>query len=88
MYQLKILSCPRPDNDLSPCRHKAIIWINDGILSIGLLETNLSEILITILHIFIHENAFQNVVCEITATLSQPQCVKLWKEERVQIKAN
>ena len=34
------------DNGLSPGRHQAIIWTNDGILLIGTLGTNFSEILI------------------------------------------
>ena len=37
------------DNGLSPGRRQAIIWNNVGILSIGLLGTNFSEILIEIL---------------------------------------
>ena len=37
------------DNGLSPGRHQAIIWTNAGILLIGSLGTNLSEILIKIL---------------------------------------
>ena len=37
------------DNGLSPGRRQAIIWTNDGILSIGPLEGNFSEILIAIL---------------------------------------
>ena len=36
------------DNGLSPGRHQAIIWTNAGILLIGPLETNFSEILIGI----------------------------------------
>ena len=36
------------DNGLSPGRRQAIIWINAGILLIGPLETNFSEILIGI----------------------------------------
>ena len=36
------------DNGLSPGRRQAIIWTNAGILLIGLLGTNLSEILIGI----------------------------------------
>ena len=36
------------DNGLSPWRRQAIIWTNDGILSIGPLGTNFSEILIRI----------------------------------------
>ena len=37
------------DNGLSPDRRQAIIWTNAGLLLIGLLGTNLSEILIKIL---------------------------------------
>ena len=36
------------DNGLSPGRHQAIIWTNAGLLLIGPLETNFSEILIEI----------------------------------------
>ena len=36
------------DNDLSPGQRQAIIWTSDGILSIGHLGTNFSEILIRI----------------------------------------
>ena len=36
------------DNGLSPERRQAIIWTNAGILLIGPLETNFSEILIEI----------------------------------------
>ena len=36
------------DNGLSPGRRQAIIWTNAGILLIGPLGTNLSEILIEI----------------------------------------
>ena len=37
------------DNGLSPGRRQAIIWTNDGILLIGPLGTNFSEIFIEIL---------------------------------------
>ena len=37
------------DNGLSPDRHQAIIWTNAGLLLIGPLGTNFSEILIEIL---------------------------------------
>ena len=46
------------DNGLSPGRRQAIIWINAGILLIGPLGTNFSEILIKIIT-FIHENVFE-----------------------------
>ena len=36
------------DNGLVPVKRQAIIWTNDGLLSIGTLGTNFSEILIEI----------------------------------------
>ena len=56
------------------CR-RTIIWT--GILSIGPLETKLSEILIEI-DIFIKENTFENIVWIMTAILSQSQCVTVY----------
>ena len=44
-YKLTIIGS---DNGLSPGRHKAIIWTNAGILLIGPLGTNFSEIVIVI----------------------------------------
>ena len=53
------------DNGLAPYRHQASIWTNAGVLLIGTLETNLSEILIEIhTFSFIQENVFENVVCK------------------------
>ena len=57
---------------MSPGRCRAIIWINDGILLIGPLGTNLSEILIDF-YIFIQENAFETVVWKMAAVLSRLQ---------------
>ena len=56
-------------NGLSPGRRQAITWTNAGILLIGPLGTNFSEILIGI------QNAFESVVCEMASMLSRPQCV-------------
>ena len=65
------------DNGLLPGRCQAIIWTNAGILLIGPLGTNCSEIWIEILTFsFKKINVFESVVCEIAAILSQPQCVK------------
>ena len=50
------------DNALSPARRQAIIWTNAGILLIGPLGTNFSEILIEVKYIFIQENVCENVV--------------------------
>ena len=65
------------DNGLSPDRRQAIIWTNAGLLLIGPLWTNFSEILIEIITFSFKENAFESVVCETAAILSRPQCVNL-----------
>ena len=62
------------DNGLSPGRRQDIIWINAGILLPGPLGKNLWNSYRNSI-IFIQENAFESVVCEMTAILSQPQCV-------------
>ena len=61
------------DNGLWPGRRQAIIWNNVGILFIGPLGTNFNFNRNSI--IFIVENMFENVVCEMSAILSRPQCV-------------
>ena len=58
-------------NGLSPERHQAIIWTSAGMLLIGPLRAlNQSS------NIFNHENALENVVCQMASILSRPQCVK------------
>ena len=59
-------------NGLSHGRHNAIIWTNAGIL----LNQSLGNKLQRNSYIFIQENAFQNVVCEMAAILSWFQYVK------------
>ena len=61
------------DNGLSPGLHKAIIWTNAGILLIGPLRTNFSEILIQIDTFSFKKMHF--VVWKMAAILSWPQCV-------------
>ena len=70
------------DNGLSPGRRQAIIWINAGILSIGSLGTNVSEISIAIHTFFVQENVFENVVCKMAAIMARPHCVNTWKTEQ------
>ena len=60
------------DNGLSPGRHQAIIWINDGILLIGLLGTNFSEIYIEIL-IF----SFKKMRLKVSSAKLRPFCLGL-----------
>ena len=57
---------------LSPIwRQAAITWIKAGLLQLGPLGTKFSEIQIIYYKIFIHENAFRDVVCYMTAVLSR-----------------
>ena len=65
------------DNSLSPGRRQAIIWTNAGILLIWPLGTKFNEILIENSYIFIHQNVFEKVVCEMAAVLIRPSCVKM-----------
>ena len=57
------------------CRMANPFWINSGILLIGPLGTNLSEMLIAI-YTFSLKNAFDNRVCKMVVILSRSQCVK------------
>ena len=57
----------------APGRRQAIIWNNVGILFIGPLGTNFSEIVIEI-YIYL-KNPFENVVRKLAAILYWPQCV-------------
>ena len=58
-------------NGLSPIRHQAITWTNDGLMPIGLLGTNVYEIWIGILNIFIQENALNMSSAKMAAILSK-----------------
>ena len=65
------------DNGLSPGRRQAIIWINDEISLIWILGTNFSEIISDIFTFSFKKMRLKiNVVCEMAAMLSRPQCVK------------
>ena len=65
------------DNGLSPGRRQAIIWTNGGILLIGSLGTNFSEILIEIQTFFVEEYTFENVVWKMAAILSLNGLIEL-----------
>ena len=64
------------DDGSSPGRRQAIIWAKAGILLTGPSGTIFSENLNRNSYIFIHKNAFENVVWKKVAMLSRPQCVK------------
>ena len=66
------------DNGLLPGGRQAIIWTNAGILLIRNLRNKLQWNLKQNSCIFIQENAFENVVCEMASILFRPQCVNLW----------
>ena len=59
------------DNGLSPILRQAIISTKAGLLSIGPLGTNFSEILIKIQNLSFHENASEKIVCEMAAILTR-----------------
>ena len=56
---------------------QAIIWTNAGILLIGPLATNFSEILIEIYIFSFKKTHMKNGVCEMVSILSQPQWVNI-----------
>ena len=58
------------DNGLSPGRRQAIIWINTGILLIGRLGANFSEIYIEILTF-----SFKKVRLKMSSTKCRPFCL-------------
>ena len=60
------------DNGLSPDRRQAIIWNNVGMLSIGLLGTNFSEILIKILTF-----SFKKMRLKMSSGKWRPSCLGL-----------
>ena len=60
------------DNGLSPSRRQAIIWTNAGILSIGPLETNFSEILIEIIIV-----SFKKMRLKVSSAIRRPFCLSL-----------
>ena len=60
------------DNGLSSDRRQAIIWINAGILSIGPLGTNFSEILIKILTL-----SFKKMRLKVSSAKRRPFCLGL-----------
>ena len=67
--------CTGSGNGLSPIRHQAITWTNATLMSIGPLGTNFNEILNQNTKLFIHENALENVFCEMAAILSRGEWV-------------
>ena len=60
------------DNGLSPYRRQAITWTNDGILLIGPLGTNFSEILIAILAF-----SFKEMHLKVSSAKRRPFCLNL-----------
>ena len=61
-----------PDNGVSPGRRQAIIWTNAGILLIGPLGTNFSEILIEI-----HTFSFKKMHFKLSSGKWRPFCLGL-----------
>ena len=66
------------DNGLLPGQRQAIIRTNAVILLIKPLGTKLQLNFYRNSNIFIQENAFENIACEMAAILSRPQCEMQW----------
>ena len=62
------------DNSLSPGRRQAIIWNNAGLLLIGTLGTNFSEIFIEIKTFSLRNSHLKVSSAKVAAILFQPQC--------------
>ena len=60
------------DNGLSPGRPQTIIWTNTGLLSIGTIGTNYSEIMIVI-----HTFSFKKMRVKISSAKWRPVCLGL-----------
>ena len=69
---VKKLTIIGSDNGLSPDRRQAIIWTNDGILLIGPLGTNFSEIFIGI-----HTFSFNKMHLKMSSGKCRPFCLGL-----------
>ena len=69
---VSILTIIGSDNGLSPGRRQAIIWTNAGILLIGPLGTNFSEILIKI-----HTFSFKKMWLKVSTAKWRPSCLGL-----------
>ena len=73
------------DNGFSPGWRQAITWMNNGILLIGSLGTNFSEILIEI-HTFLFKKIHLKMLsAKMQTMLSWPQCVNdghSWQHDR------
>ena len=69
---LSRLTITGSDNGLSPGRRQAIIWTNAGILLIGPLGTNFSDILIEILTF-----SFKKMCLEVSSAKRWPCCLGL-----------
>ena len=61
-----------PENALSPDRRQAIIWTDDGILLIGPLGTNVSEIVDKI-----HAFSFRKLRSKMSSGKWEPSCLGL-----------
>ena len=75
-YMLGNLTIIISDNGLSPGRRQAIIWTNAGILLIGHLGTNFSEILIKIITFSFKKMCLNECSLRNSSHFAWPQCVK------------
>ena len=72
MYASVKLTIIGSDNGLARGRRQAIIWTNADLLLSGPFGNKFQWNFIENSKLFIQENAFENVVCEMAAILSRP----------------
>ena len=63
-----------------PIRRQSIAWTNAYAMSIGHLGKNFSKIRIKMQHFFIHENASENVVCEMAAIIASVSALFVFED--------
>ena len=62
-------------------RRQAIIWTNAGLFSIGHVGTSFNAILIKIKSLFMQQNAYGNIVCEMKIILGGDELIVVYRPE-------
>ena len=78
IYATLILTTIGSDNDLSPGRHQATTWTNNGTFLLDPYKQTQWNFARN-LKAFIQQNESENVVCEMVVILLRPQCVNSQK---------
>ena len=65
----------------SRIRRQAIIWTNADLFSIGHVGTSFNAIWIKIKNLFIQQNAYGNIACEMETILGGDELIVVYKPE-------